>query len=441
MSVVPGSVLFVCSRNGGKSPMAEGLARAFAPGATFASAGTRPGEGLNGESAAALAEVGVDISTHVPRAVTEELVAAADVVVVLGEEAEIVTHDGTPVVRWVLDEPSTRGIVGMERMRLVRDEIAGRVRALLGEQAQDAPADASGSGEPVAAAPAPQARTTNPYDVDLDAGVEDTIERLPTRAGRRRTSHVTPVVLRAVVTGASSGIGRATVTMLRAAGWEVFALARRVDKLEELAAQTGAEAVPCDVTDDASVAAAVERVTADGPLNALVNVAGGALGTDTVAEADLDRWRQMYETNVLGTLRLTRGLLPSLRESGRGDVVVLTSTAAHETYPGGAGYVAAKHAERIIASTLRVELVGEPVRVIEIAPGMVATEEFSLVRFDGDAERAAAVYAGVDAPLVAQDVADAIVWTLTRPHHVNIDSMVIRPRAQASNTVVARRDA
>ncbi|MGP7960712.1 SDR family NAD(P)-dependent oxidoreductase [Sanguibacter sp. A247] len=248
-------------------------------------------------------------------------------------------------------------------------------------------------------------------------------------------------MLRAVVTGASSGIGRATVTTLRAAGWDVFALARRADKLDELAAETGATAVTCDVTDDESVATAVERVTADGPLNALINVAGGALGADSVAEADLDRWRQMYETNVLGTLRLTRSLLPSLRASGRGDVVVLTSTAAHDTYPGGAGYVAAKHAERIIASTLRLELVGEPVRVIEIAPGMVATDEFSLVRFGGDAERAAAVYAGVDAPLVADDVADAIVWTLTRPHHVNIDSMIIRPRAQASNTVVARNDA
>ncbi|WP_166415220.1 SDR family NAD(P)-dependent oxidoreductase [Sanguibacter sp. HDW7] len=244
--------------------------------------------------------------------------------------------------------------------------------------------------------------------------------------------------LRAVVTGASSGIGLATVELLRAAGWDVFALARRVDRLEELAARTGATAIACDVTDDASVAPAVARVTADGPLNAVVNIAGGALGTDSVADADLDRWRQMYETNVLGTLRLTRALLPSLRESGRGDVVVLTSTAAHDTYPGGAGYVAAKHAERIIASTLRLELVGEPVRVIEIAPGMVATEEFSLVRYDGDAEKAAAVYAGVDAPLVASDVADAVVWTLTRPHHVNIDSMIIRPRAQASNTLVAR---
>ena len=452
MSEVPGSVLFVCSRNGGKSPMAEGIARAFAPGATFVSAGTAPGESLNGESVAALAEVGVDISEHVPQQVTDEMIAAADVVVVLGEQADVQTHDGTPVVRWVLDEPSERGVDGMERMRLVRDEIAERVRGLLGgtPSGSSVPADATDGTvtahdvEPVHdAEPADPAvaRPANPYDVDPDEHVEDTVEKLPTRAGRRRATRPTALSLRAVVTGASSGIGLATVELLRAAGWEVFALARRVDRLEELAARTGATAIACDVTDDASVAAAVARVTADGRLNAVVNIAGGALGTDSVADADLDRWRQMYETNVLGTLRLTRALLPSLRESGRGDVVVLTSTAAHDTYPGGAGYVAAKHAERIIASTLRLELVGEPVRVIEIAPGMVATEEFSLVRYDGDAEKAAAVYAGVDAPLVASDVADAVVWTLTRPHHVNIDSMIIRPRAQASNTLVARNQA
>lgn len=443
MSEVPGSVLFVCSRNGGKSPMAEGLARAFAPGATFVSAGTAPGESLNGESVAALAEVGVDISEHVPQQVTDEMIAAADVVVVLGEQADVQTHDGTPVVRWVLDEPSDRGVDGMERMRLVRDEIAERVRGLLGGPTSGPAAPAAATDGAATAhdaeAPDQHERPVNPYDVDEH--VEDTVEKLPTRSGRRRATRPPAPSLRAVVTGASSGIGLATVEMLRAAGWEVFALARRVDRLEELAARTGAVAVACDVTDDASVVAAVERVTADGPLNAVVNIAGGALGTDSVADADLDRWRQMYETNVLGTLRLTRALLPSLRESGRGDVVVLTSTAAHDTYPGGAGYVAAKHAERIIASTLRLELVGEPVRVIEIAPGMVATEEFSLVRYDGDAEKAAAVYAGVDAPLVASDVADAVVWTLTRPHHVNIDSMIIRPRAQASNTLVARNQA
>lgn len=246
--------------------------------------------------------------------------------------------------------------------------------------------------------------------------------------------------LRAVVTGASSGIGAATVTQLGALGWVVYAVARREDRLRDLAQRTGAIPVVADITKDDDVAALAAQVQADGPLHSLINNAGGALGTDSVEHADLTQWQTMYETNVLGTLRVTQALLPALRESGRGDVVVLTSTAAHDTYPGGAGYVAAKHAERIIANTLRVELVGEPVRVIEIAPGMVATPEFSLVRYGGDQARADAVYDGVSEPLIADDVADAIVWTLTRPHHVNIDSMIIRPRAQASNTVVARDD-
>jgi len=264
-----------------------------------------------------------------------------------------------------------------------------------------------------------------------------------TRAGRRAArggpdDDARPEALRAVVTGASSGIGRATVVLLRSIGWDVYAVARRADRLAELAEETGAVPVVADLTDAAAVAAAAERIIADGPVHALVNNAGGALGTDSVADADIERWQRMYDTNVLGTLRITQALLPALRASGRGDVVVLTSTAGHDTYPGGAGYVAAKHAERIIASTLRLELVGEPVRVIEIAPGMVRTEEFSLNRYAGDAEAADRVYAGVAEPLLAEDVADAIVWTLTRPHHVNIDSLIIRPRAQASNTVVAR---
>ncbi|GEN79378.1 SDR family oxidoreductase [Actinotalea fermentans] len=245
--------------------------------------------------------------------------------------------------------------------------------------------------------------------------------------------------LRAVVTGASSGIGAATVRRLRAEGWDVVAAARRGDRLAALAAETGAVPVTCDVTSDDDVARLAEVVAAQGAVHALVNNAGGALGLDPVATGSLADWRAMYEVNVLGALRTTQALLPGLRASGRGDVVLLTSTAGHGTYPGGGGYVAAKHAERTIAETLRLELVGEPVRVIEIAPGMVATEEFSLVRFGGDAARAAATYAGVDGPLTADDVADAIAWCLTRPHHVNIDSMVIRPRAQASNTVVARR--
>jgi NADP-dependent 3-hydroxy acid dehydrogenase YdfG len=249
---------------------------------------------------------------------------------------------------------------------------------------------------------------------------------------------VTAPALRAVVTGASSGIGAATVRRLRAEGWDVVGVARREDRLRVLAEETGAQVVVADVTDDADVARLAQTVAGAGPVHALVNNAGGALGADPVAAASLDDWRAMYELNVLGTLRVTQALLPALRASGRGDVVLLTSTAAHGTYPGGGGYVAAKHAERQIAMTLRLELVGEPVRVIEIAPGMVRTEEFSLTRFCGDQAKADAVYAGVDQPLLAEDVADAIVWTVTRPHHVNIDTMILRPRAQASNTVVAR---
>ena len=245
--------------------------------------------------------------------------------------------------------------------------------------------------------------------------------------------------LRAVVTGASSGIGAATVRLLRAQGWDVLAVARRADRLRALADETGAVPVVADVTDAGDVARLAEQARARGPVHALVNNAGGAIGMDAVATGSVEDWRAMYEVNVLGTLRVIQALLPDLRASGRGDVVVLTSTAGHDTYPGGGGYVAAKHAERSIAATLRLELVGEPIRVIEVAPGMVQTEEFSLNRFGGDQARADAVYAGVDAPLVAEDVADAIVWCLTRPHHVNIDSLVIRPRAQASNTLVARK--
>ena len=247
-----------------------------------------------------------------------------------------------------------------------------------------------------------------------------------------------PPTLRAVVTGASSGIGAATVRLLRDQGWDVVAVARRGDRLDALAAETGAVAVVADVTSDADVARLVAQVGAAGPLHALVNNAGGALGADPVATGDLAVWRAMYELNVLGTLRVTPGLLPALLAGGRGDVLVVTSTAAHGAYPGGGGYVAAKHAERQIAATLRLELVGRPVRVIEIAPGMVHTPEFSLTRLRGDAEAAEAVYRGVDGPLVAQDVAEAIGWALGRPHHVNIDLMVIRPRAQVSNTEVAR---
>ncbi len=245
---------------------------------------------------------------------------------------------------------------------------------------------------------------------------------------------------RAVVTGASSGIGAATVTRLRAADWDVIAVARREDRLKELQERTGAVPLACDITIADDVARLSEFVAERGVLHALVNNAGGAFGQEPVAEADIDKWQQMYDVNVIGTLRITRELLPQLRASNAGDVVMVTSTAAHDTYPGGGGYVAAKHAERIIANTLRQELVGEPVRIMEVAPGMVMTEEFSLTRFAGDQQRAEAVYEGVAEPLVADDIAEVIEFMLSRPHHVNLDSVIVRPRAQATNTLVARAD-
>ena len=241
---------------------------------------------------------------------------------------------------------------------------------------------------------------------------------------------------RVVVTGASSGIGQATARLLAKRGWDVIAVARRRERLAALADEIGCEYWAADLTDHAQVEEMAAHILEGGPIDALVNNAGGAIGVDRVADADPARWSEMFERNVLTALHCTRAFLPSMRERG-GDLVFLTSTAAHDTYPGGGGYVAAKHAERIIANTLRQELVGEPVRVIEIAPGMVRTEEFSLNRL-GSQEAADRVYEGVAEPLVAEDIAEAIVWTLERPRHVNIDSMIVRPVAQATNTLVSR---
>jgi NADP-dependent 3-hydroxy acid dehydrogenase YdfG len=238
----------------------------------------------------------------------------------------------------------------------------------------------------------------------------------------------------AVVTGASSGIGAATARALSADGFRTVLAARRLDRLEALAAEIGGEAIALDVTDPDSVdalAAAVESC------DVLVNNAGGALGLEPVADADEERWRTMYEANVLGTMRVTRALLPSLIASGDGHVVGVTSIAAFETYRGGAGYTAAKHAQRAMLRTLRLELLGEPVRLTEIAPGMVETE-FSLVRFDGDEEAARRVYAGME-PLRAEDVAECIRWAVAQPPHVNVDEIVVRPRDQATATDVHRR--
>jgi len=240
----------------------------------------------------------------------------------------------------------------------------------------------------------------------------------------------------AVVTGASSGIGAASARALAGAGFRVFCAARRRDRVEQLADEIGGVAVACDVTDRASVAALAEAVGE--VCHVLVNNAGGAFGSEPVDAADPDDWRAMFEVNVIGTLQVTQALLPALRASGDGLVLNMGSTAGRIAYEGGGGYTAAKHGTQVLTETLRLELCGEPIRVSEIAPGMVRTDEFSLVRFGGNQEKADAVYAGVPGPLVAEDVADAVAWIATRPSHVNIDELVIRPRAQAAQHKVHR---
>lgn len=238
----------------------------------------------------------------------------------------------------------------------------------------------------------------------------------------------------AVVTGASSGIGAASARTLAEQGFHVVAVARRADRIEALAKEIDGTAIVADVTDDAAVealAGALDRV------DVLVNNAGGARGLAPVAESDLEHWRWMWETNVLGTLRATRALLPKLVESGDGLIVTVTSVAAHEIYDGGAGYTAAKHGQGALHRTLRGELLGKPVRLTEIAPGAVETE-FSLVRFDGDQQRADAVYSGIT-PLVAADVAEVIGFVASRPSHVNLDLIVVKPRDQALTRRFNRR--
>ena len=239
----------------------------------------------------------------------------------------------------------------------------------------------------------------------------------------------------AVVTGASSGIGAATARALAADGFDVVCAARRVDRLEALAAEIGGRAVELDVTSPDSVAALAESVDS---VDVLVNNAGGAFGSDPVETGDLAQWQQMYDVNVLGVVRVTQALLPALRRAGSSLVVNVGSTAGRVAYEGGAGYTAAKHGTKVLTQTLRLELAGEPIRVTEIAPGMVHTEEFSLVRFGGDQERADAVYADVDRPLVAADVAETIRWVASLPAHVNIDELVVRPVAQAAQHKVVR---
>ncbi|MET8864445.1 SDR family NAD(P)-dependent oxidoreductase [Nonomuraea sp. NPDC004580] len=240
----------------------------------------------------------------------------------------------------------------------------------------------------------------------------------------------------AVVTGASSGIGEATARRLAAEGYDVVAGARRRDRLDKLAAEVPSiRPVTLDVTAQDSVDALVAGLER---CDVLVNNAGGAHGMEPVAEGRVDDWQRMYDVNVLGSLRMSQALIPKLVESGDGVLVMLTSTAGHVAYEGGGGYVAAKHAQRSMAETLRLELVGQPVRIVEIAPGMVKTEGFAVTRFRGDESAAARVYQGVPDPLTSDDVADAIAWCVTRPAHVNIDRLVIRPRAQAAQHKVHR---
>ncbi len=250
---------------------------------------------------------------------------------------------------------------------------------------------------------------------------------------------VTP---RAVVTGASSGIGAATVRLLRRHGWDVVGVARREDRLRALAEETGAEVVVADLTRESDVTALRDYLDASGAVHALVNNAGGAFGLASVEESDVDDWRRMFEINVIGTKLVTSALLPLLRrgadDRGVADILTITSIAAHVPYEGGGGYNAAKFAEHAMVAVLRLELAGEPIRVLEVAPGLVKTDEFSLVRFGGDRARADAVYDNVPDPLVADDVAEAIVHAIELPAHVNLDLVTIKPVAQAAPHKVIR---
>ena len=243
---------------------------------------------------------------------------------------------------------------------------------------------------------------------------------------------------RVVVTGASTGIGWATVRLLASHGWEVVAVARREDRLIALAEETGCALFVADLTDAAQVAALAEHVSAGGPLHALVNNAGGARGLESVEAGSVEDWRWMFEANVIATKQVTAALLPALRDgaedAGSGDIVTVTSIAGHIVYAGGAGYNVAKFAEHALVAVLRLELAGEPLRVIEIAPGLVHTEEFSLNRFGGDRAKADAVYADVLAPLTADDVAAAIVHAIELPAHVNLDLVTVKPVAQSNGT-------
>jgi len=241
---------------------------------------------------------------------------------------------------------------------------------------------------------------------------------------------------RVVVTGASSGIGAAAVRLFRERGWDVVGVARREDRLRDLAEETGAEVFVADLTRQEDVDALRDHLAATGGVHALVNNAGGAHGLASVEESSVDDWVWMFEINVLGTKRVISALLPLLREgaaqTGHADILNLTSIAGHQAYVGGGGYNAAKFAQHALTEVLRLELNGEPIRVVEVAPGMVATEEFSLVRFGGDQEKRDAVYEDVPEPLTAEDIAETIVHALELPRHVDLDLIVVKPVAQAA---------
>jgi NADP-dependent 3-hydroxy acid dehydrogenase YdfG len=243
----------------------------------------------------------------------------------------------------------------------------------------------------------------------------------------------------AVVTGASTGIGEATVRALRAEGWTVFAVARRAERLAALEAETGAVGIPADIAEDADVDRLLARVAEAGGVGTLINIAGGARGADPVGAASTEDWEWMYRVNVLGTMKITRAFLPMLRSNGEGTVLNLTSTAGLAAYEGGGGYNAAKFAQHALTGALRLEEAEHNVRVIEVAPGLVYTEEFALNRL-GDREAAEKVYQGVEKPLTADDVADVVRYAVSAPHHVNLDQIVIRPVAQASNFKIIRRN-
>jgi NADP-dependent 3-hydroxy acid dehydrogenase YdfG len=238
----------------------------------------------------------------------------------------------------------------------------------------------------------------------------------------------------ALVTGASSGIGEATVRALAAAGFNTISASRRLDRLEALADEVGGRALRLDVADPDSVAALATEVS---EVDVIVHSAGGALGLEPIGDADEDRWREMWESNVAGVMRVTKALLPALRRGRDPQIVIIGSVAGVEVYEGGGGYTAAKHAVHALSQTLRLELLADGIRVTEVAPGMVETE-FALVRFDGDAERAAGVYDGLE-PLTGADVAEAIAFCVSRPARVDVDYLAIKPMQQATAKIAHRR--